>query len=101
MKKFRCKVCGEIINEGATKCPVCGVGPDKWEEIVEGTEKIWATEHKIGEGMECGDEEITKTLFLTFIRQSSFSGKKRVAVYFPAIPINTLKTETIRIYLLF
>lgn len=50
-------------------------------------------------------KEITRTLFLTFIRQSSFSGKKRVAVYFylnnPAIPINTLKTETIRIYLLF
>ena len=52
MKKFRCKVCGEIINEGVEKCPVCGVGPDKWEEIVEGAEKIWATEHKIGEGME-------------------------------------------------
>ncbi|WP_366901558.1 rubredoxin-like domain-containing protein, partial [Fusobacterium sp.] len=26
MKKFRCKVCGEIINEGMEKCPVCGVG---------------------------------------------------------------------------
>ena len=66
MKKFRCKVCGEIINEGATKCPVCGVGPDKWEEIVEGTEKIWATEHKIGEGMECGDEEIIAGLRANF-----------------------------------
>ena len=55
MKKFRCLVCGEIINEGAEKCPVCGVGPDKWEEVVEGAEKVWATEHKIGEGLACGD----------------------------------------------
>ena len=66
MKKFRCKVCGEIINEGAVKCPVCGVGPDKWEEIVEGTEKIWATEHKIGEGLACGDEEIIAGLRANF-----------------------------------
>ncbi|WP_300330564.1 rubredoxin-like domain-containing protein, partial [Fusobacterium sp.] len=66
MKKFRCKVCGEIITEGMEKCPVCGVGPDKWEEIVEGEGKVWATEHKIGEGLACGDEEIIAGLRANF-----------------------------------
>ena len=66
MKKFRCKVCGDIINEGVEKCPVCGVGPDKWEEIVEGAEKVWATEHKVGEGLACGDEEIISGLRANF-----------------------------------
>ena len=62
MKKFRCKVCGEIITEGMEVCPVCKVGPDKWEEIVEGTEKIWATEHKIGEGLACGEIVLTAAI---------------------------------------
>ena len=66
MKKFRCLVCGEIINEGAEKCPVCGVGPDKWEEVIEGQEKVWATEHKVGEGLACGDEEIVSGLRANF-----------------------------------
>ena len=51
MKKFRCTVCGEIIEEGMELCPVCKVGPDKWEEINENEAKISASEHKIGEGM--------------------------------------------------
>ena len=66
MKKFRCKVCGEIITEGMEVCPVCKVGPDKWEEIVEGTGRVWATEHKIGEGLACGDEEIIAGLRANF-----------------------------------
>jgi len=37
MKKFRCKVCG-YIHEGTEPpeiCPVCGVGPEEFEEIKE------------------------------------------------------------------
>lgn len=46
MAKYRCKVCGEIItDESIDKCPVCKAGKDKWELVVEGTEKVWATEH--------------------------------------------------------
>ena len=66
MKKFRCLICGEVVNEGMEVCPVCKVGPDKWEEIVEGTEKIYATEHKLGEGLACGDEEIINGLRANF-----------------------------------
>ncbi len=37
MKKFRCKVCG-YIHEGTAPpvvCPICGVGPEEFEEISE------------------------------------------------------------------
>ena len=51
IKKFRCLVCG-YIHEGETapeECPVCHVGPDQFEEIVETEgELTWADEHKIG-----------------------------------------------------
>jgi rubrerythrin len=66
MKKFRCKVCGEIINEGIEVCPVCKVGADKFEEIKETEARVWATEHKVGEGLACGDEEIIAGLRANF-----------------------------------
>ena len=67
MAKYRCKVCGEIItDESIDKCPVCKAGKDKWELVVEGTEKVWATEHVIGEGLACGDEEIIMGLRANF-----------------------------------
>ena len=50
-KKFRCLVCG-YIHEGENApevCPLCHVGPDQFEEIVEtGGPLAWADEHKIG-----------------------------------------------------
>ncbi len=75
MKKYRCKVCGEIITEGMEVCPVCKVGPDKWEEIVEGNERVWATEHKIGEGLACGDEEIIAGLRANFEGECKVCGE--------------------------
>ena len=50
MKKFRCKVCGEIIEtEGyPEQCPRCKVkGDDKFEEVKEGN-MTWAAEHIVG-----------------------------------------------------
>ena len=48
MKKFVCTVCGYIYEGEAApeKCPVCGVGSDKFIEKTE--EMAWADEHKIG-----------------------------------------------------
>ena len=48
MKKFVCIVCG-YIHEGETapeKCPVCGVGVEKFK-VQEGA-MAWACEHEIG-----------------------------------------------------
>jgi len=49
MKKFVCTVCG-YIHEGEAapeKCPVCGVGADKFIEQNAG-ERNWACEHVVG-----------------------------------------------------
>ena len=49
MAKFVCSVCG-YVHEGDSapeKCPVCGVGADKFTKVEEG-EKEWAAEHVVG-----------------------------------------------------
>ncbi len=66
MKKFRCLVCGDIFEEGVDVCPTCKLGPEKWEVYVEGGEMVYATEHKVGEGLACGDEEIIMGLRANF-----------------------------------
>ena len=48
MKKFVCTVCG-YVYEGESapeKCPVCGVGADKFKEQT--GEREWAAEHVVG-----------------------------------------------------
>ena len=49
MKKFRCKICGEIVtgDHAPEKCPVCKAPAEKFEEIIENNTE-WATEHKVG-----------------------------------------------------
>ena len=59
MKKYRCTICGEVIESETMPevCPVCGV--DTFEEIEEGVEKVYADEHRVGvaQGL---DEEVVK-----------------------------------------
>ncbi len=49
MKKWRCTVCGEIVESDVRpdKCPVCGVPGEKFVEVVE-EDNAWATEHVVG-----------------------------------------------------
>ena len=49
MKKWRCKVCGEIVESETvpSACPVCKAPSDKFEEVVE-SESKWATVHEVG-----------------------------------------------------
>lgn len=61
MRKFRCPICGEILDEGVEVCPVCGATKDKFIEIIE-EKKLLATEHIVGEGLKCNDKEITDGL---------------------------------------
>lgn len=65
MKKWVCTVCG-YIHEGETapaECPVCKVGPEKFEEM--GGERVWADEHRIGVAQGV-DEEIVEGLRANF-----------------------------------
>ena len=60
--KFVCTVCG-YTEEGANapeKCPICGVGSDKFKQVDEGN-KTYATEHVIGVAQGV-DEEVLKGL---------------------------------------
>ena len=63
-KKFRCLVCG-YIHEGEMapeECPLCHVGSDQFEEIVEtGEDLVWTDEHKLGVAQGV-DPEILKGL---------------------------------------
>ncbi len=51
MKKWKCSVCGEIVEgeHAPERCPVCKVPAEKFNEIVE-NDAAWATEHVIGVG---------------------------------------------------
>lgn len=73
MKKFICTVCG-YIHEGDTPpeiCPLCKVGPDKFEEMKD--ELQFADEHKIGivEGL---DDELLEGLRANFMGECTEVG---------------------------
>ncbi len=69
MAKVRCTVCGEILEASVEVCPVCKAGSDKFVSYDENATENWATEHKLGEGLECGDTEIIEGL------RANFSGE--------------------------
>ena len=49
MKKWRCTICGEIVEgDRPDKCPLCKAPGEKFEEIVEDGEMKWAAEHVVG-----------------------------------------------------
>ena len=49
MKKWKCLVCGEIVESDVRpdKCPLCKAPGEKFVEVVE-EDKGWATEHVVG-----------------------------------------------------
>ena len=50
MKKWKCSVCGEIVESETRpeKCPRCKVSGDKFVEVKENEELSWAAEHVLG-----------------------------------------------------
>ena len=73
MKKWVCQVCG-YIYEGEnppSECPVCHVGPEKFEELK--GEMVWADEHRIGVAQGV-DEEILEGLRANFVGECTEVG---------------------------
>ncbi|AHM58263.1 rubredoxin/rubrerythrin (plasmid) [Peptoclostridium acidaminophilum DSM 3953] len=75
MKKFVCTVCG-YVHEGEAapeKCPLCGVGSDKFIHKAEGEDIVWADEHRIGviDGI---DEEVVQGLRDNFMGECTEVG---------------------------
>ena len=50
MKKFRCTVCGEIVEgmEAPAACPLCKAPASKFVEVEESAGLTWAAEHIVG-----------------------------------------------------
>ena len=74
MAKFVCTVCGYVYEGDAApeKCPVCGVGADKFKKVEEG-EMTWAAEHEVGVAKGVS-EDIIKDLRANFEGECSEVG---------------------------
>ena len=95
MKKWRCTVCGEIV-EGEfppEKCPLCKQPAEKFEEIKEDGELTWACEHEVGiidgvpaeiiEGLRANfNGECTEVgMYLAMSRAAAREGYPEIALY--------------------
>ena len=95
MKKWRCKVCGEIIESEnyPEQCPRCKVkGEDKFEEVVD-NKMTWAAEHVVGiakgapeaiiEGLRANFEgECSEVgMYLAMSRVAAREGYPEIALY--------------------
>ena len=67
MKKWRCTVCGEIVESDVRpdKCPLCKAPGEKFVEVKE-EEMTWAAEHVVGIGKKDASEEIIEGLRANF-----------------------------------
>ena len=95
MKKWRCTVCGEIVESDVRpdQCPLCKVPGEKFEEIVETAEMTWATEHVVGiakdapaeiiEGLRANFQgECTEVgMYLAMSRVAAREGYPEIALY--------------------
>ena len=75
MKKWRCSVCGEIVEgDRPEKCPVCKVPGDKFVEVAENSSE-WATEHVVGIAKEANvPAEIVEGLKANFMGECTEVG---------------------------
>ena len=73
MSKYVCTVCGYIHegDEPPNECPICKVGPDKFEEIKDDLK--WADEHVIGIAKDV-DPEIIEGLRANFVGECTEVG---------------------------
>ena len=57
MKKWRCTICGEIVESDVRpdKCPLCKAPGEKFVEVVE-EEMSWAAEHVLGVAKDAPEE---------------------------------------------
>jgi len=67
MKKWRCTICGEIVESDVRpdKCPLCKAPGEKFVEVAE-EGMTWAAEHIVGVGKKDVPEEIIEGLRANF-----------------------------------
>ena len=52
MKKWKCTICGQIVEGDAApaQCPLCKQPAEKFVELVEDGNMVWVCEHEVGVG---------------------------------------------------
>ena len=75
MKKWKCTICGEIVEseERPEKCPLCRAPGEKFVELTEEEEKVWAAEHILGVAKDA-PEEIKEGLRSNFMGECTEVG---------------------------
>ena len=60
MKKWKCLVCGQIVEgeNPPAQCPLCKAPTEKFAEVVDDGKLTWAAEHIVGVGMDAPEEII-------------------------------------------
>ena len=101
MKKFVCTVCG-YVHEGDSapeKCPVCGVGADKFKEQT--GEREWAAEHVVGVAQGVSEDIIADLranfegecsevgMYLAMARVAPFSASTLISRFFFVLSVTT------------
>ena len=75
MKKWKCTICGEIVESDVRpdKCPLCRAPGEKFVEIVETDERVLAAEHILGVAADA-PEEIKEGLRSNFMGECTEVG---------------------------
>ena len=95
MKKWKCTICGEIVEseERPEKCPLCRAPGEKFVELTEEEEKVWAAEHILGVAKDAPEEikeglrsnymgECTEVgMYLAMARVAAREGYPEIAEY--------------------
>ena len=95
MKKWKCTVCGEIVESDVRpdKCPLCKQPGEKFVELAETEEMTWAAEHIVGiakdapaeiiEGLRANFQgECTEVgMYLAMSRVAAREGYPEIALY--------------------
>ena len=87
MKKWRCTVCGQIVESDVcpSECPVCHAKGDKFVEVKD-DEMSWAAEHVVGiaKGV---PEEIVEGLRANFNGECSEVGMYLGVTFLPSVTL--------------
>jgi len=75
MKKWKCTICGEIVESDVRpeKCPLCRAPGEKFVELTETEEKIWAAEHILGVAKDA-PEDIKESLRSNYMAECTEVG---------------------------
>lgn len=82
MKRWRCTVCGYIHvgDSPPEKCPVCGVGPEFFEEVTEVINKEVNNDVNKGENKTFAGDEITSVSDIELLKEINLTEEDKIRI---------------------